>query len=678
MGKRQMKTLGFLLALLVLTWPLAAQGPAFDSSGNGLLNGTYSFRHVLYVATTVPDANGIVGDLGETVVLYGNISFDGQGNYTISNGIVWDSDVGMASGLSCYLAQGICATGVPVPGTYSISASGFGYLTNPITEDLIFGLVSANGVFAGSSTETTLAYNDLFIGAPAPSIAQTNATFQGDYTVAGFIPNADPTMTQDVFFPVTADGAGNLGTVNVTGYIGGGGSSTLSQSSPGVTYSFSGGDATINFPTDTTATFFQAPECVYFSPDGNFFFGGSTSGGFDMIVGVRTTSNTQGFGGLYYQAGIAQNESQLTNGNADLSAFYGSFMAAGDGNIIAHQRLADIDLGVSGVTFADSFTAPGTGSYLNASGSEQEAVGAGGAIRISQEIWPSLGVSVAFLAPTFTPAGAVYLNPTGIVNAASFAPFTAGVSDGEMVTLYGAGLASTAATASSAPYTASLGSVQVSVNGVAAPVVSVSPTAVSVIVPFEISSSLAQFQVTNNGANSNRVTMVVNQTTPGVFTLTADGLLDGMILHVADGTEVSPSSPAQPGESVIVYLTGLGTVSPSVADGAPGPLNPLSFTTNTINAAIGGVSATVTSANLAPGMAGVYQVTLQIPSGLPAGENTLDISGPDSSAMQATIAVGGPAASARRPVAPRSHAQRPFVDRKPPCLPGPGKACRAL
>jgi uncharacterized protein (TIGR03437 family) len=674
MGKRQMKTLGFLMAL---TWPLAAQGPAFDSSGNGMLNGTYSFRHVLYVVTTVPDANGIVGDLGETVVLYGNISFDGQGNYSISNGIVWDSDVGMADGLSCYLAQGICATGVPVPGTYSISASGFGYITNPITEDLIFGLVSANGVFAGSSTETTLAYNDLFIGAPASATAPANSLFQGNYSVAGFLANADPTMTQDVFFPVTADGAGNLGTVNITGYIGGGGASTLSQSSSGVTYSFSGGDANINFPTDPTATFFQAPECVYFTPDGNFFFGGSTSGGFDMIVGVRSTPGSAGLSGLYYQAGIAQNASQLTNGNADLSAFYGSFVAAGDGNIIAHQRLADIDLGVSGVTFADSFTAPGTGSYLNAAGTEQEAVGAGGAIRVSQEIWPSLGVSVAFQAPTFTPSGAVYLNPTGILNAASFAPFTAGVSDGEMVTLYGAGLASTTAMASSAPYAPTLGGVQVSVNGVSAPVAAVSPTAISVIVPFETSSPLAQFQVMNNGANSNVVTMVVNQTTPGVFTLTGDGLLDGMILHAADGSEVSPSSPAQPGESVIVYVTGLGSVAPPVADGAAAPANPLSMTTDTINAAIGGTAATVSSANLAPGMAGVYQVTLQIPSGLPAGENTLDISGPDSSAMQATIAVGGSAGSARRPAALRSHAQRPFVDRKPPCLPGPGKACRA-
>jgi len=669
---------GFLLWALCVC-PLAAQTPVFDTSGNGLLNGTYSFRHVLYVLTSTPDANGIAGDIGEEVAVYGNISFDGNGNYTISNGMASDSIVGFTDPLSCYLAQAICTTGVTVDGTYSISASGFGFLINPLTEDLIYGLVSANGVFAGSSTETTLAYADLFIAAPVSSPLPANSTFQGSYTIAGFIPSNDPMASEDVFFQTNADGAGNLGSVNVTGYSGAGGTSTLSQSST-VTYSFASGAATINFPTSETANFFQGPEMVYFSPDGSFFFGGSPTG-YDMIVGVRTPQSTQNFGGLYYQAGIFQNDSQFNNGSADLAGYYGSFDATSDGNIISHQRLNDLDIGVMGVTFADSFTSPITGPYSDTVTSEQYAIGDGGAIRIGQGVWPFLGVSVDLQAPTFTPTGSVYLNPTGIVNAASYAPFTAGVSDGELVTLYGANLAANTVFASAVPYATMLGGVQVLVNNVAAPIYYVSPTQISVLVPFETSSPVAQFQVINNGTVSNVVTELVNLTTPGVFTTpNFNGLGYGAVQHNADGTPVSPSSPAQPGEYVNVYLTGLGAVSPAIADGAAPPLSPLSYTSNTITADIGGVAATVAFGGLAPGLAGLYQVSLQIPSAAAAGDNTLGISGPDSSAMQALISIGsGTTAAHERQAAGLNRRTHPaaLIKRKPPCLPGPGKSCHA-
>jgi uncharacterized protein (TIGR03437 family) len=571
-----------VLFCMVVAVSLAAQGPAFDSSGNGMLTGTYSFRHVLYVLTTVPDANGIVGDIGEAVAVYGNISFDGNGNYTIANGIVSDSVVGFTDDLSCYLANAICATGVPVGGTYSISSSGFGFITNPITEDLIYGLVSANGVFAGSSTETTLAYNDLFIGAPVPSTPPANSTFQGSYTVAGFIPgNGSPLNSADAFFQMNPDGAGNLGTVNITGFSGAG-ATPISQSSS-ATYSFSGGAATVNFPLDTTASFYTGTEVVYFSPDGNFFFGGSPTDAYDMIVGVRGTTSTQNFAGLYYQAGIDQNESQLNNGNADLDGYYGSFNATSDGNIIDHQRLSDFDSGVQGVTFADSFTPPVTGPFIGTATSAQYAVGAGGAIRIGQDTWPLLGVSVALQAPSFMPTGPVYLSPTGIVNAASYAPFTAGISDGELLTLFGSNLAAGNFSAA-APYPATLGGVQVMVNGIAAPVSYVTPGQVSIVVPFEIASAAAQFQVNNNGILSNIVMELVNQTTPGVFTFPGSGLGYGAVVHSADGTSVSPSSPAQPGETVSVFAAGLGSVSPSVTDGDTAPLSAMISTSNTITA----------------------------------------------------------------------------------------------
>lgn len=48
-----------------------------------------------------------------------------------------------------------------------------------------------------------------------------------------------------------------------------------------------------------------------------------------------------------------------------------------------------------------------------------------------------------------------------------------------------------------------------------------------------------------------------------------------VVVH-ADGTYVSVTSPAKPGETVVVYAVGLGNTNPPVATGAPSPLSPLS------------------------------------------------------------------------------------------------------
>ncbi len=175
--------------------PLAAQAPVPDNSGNHLLNGTYYFRQVIYGISTSVDSIGIAGDISEAVSIYGNISFDGNGNYVISGGTgggnVYDSGVGSAIPLSCYLANSNCTSGNPVSGTYSISASGLGYLSTPLGSalggDLVYGLVSATGIFVGSSSETQSSYADMFIAAPLTTPAPTNASFQGAYTVAGFL-----------------------------------------------------------------------------------------------------------------------------------------------------------------------------------------------------------------------------------------------------------------------------------------------------------------------------------------------------------------------------------------------------------------------------------------------------------------------------------------------------------
>ena len=121
-----------------------------------------------------------------------------------------------------------------------------------------------------------------------------------------------------------------------------------------------------------------------------------------------------------------------------------------------------------------------------------------------------------------------------------------------------------------------------------------------------------------------------------------------------DGTLVNDKNPAKPGETVSVFLTGLGSVSPAISDGAAGPSTNYSLATNTITAFVGGVQAQVGYAGLAPTFAGLYQLNITIPAtGVTAGDNYLDVSGPDAYTSESLIAVAASASAA-----PQSQAMR--------------------
>jgi uncharacterized protein (TIGR03437 family) len=261
-------------------------------------------------------------------------------------------------------------------------------------------------------------------------------------------------------------------------------------------------------------------------------------------------------------------------------------------------------------------------------------------------------MSVALQAPTMSSSlstTGVFLDPQGVVNAGSFAPFTAGVAPGELLTLFGANLAPALQVASTIPFPTTLNKVQVMINNVAAPIYYVSQTQLAVVVPYGVTGTIAKVQVFNDNTASNAVTTWIGTTAPGVLTQLQNGLGYGDVVHL-DGTLVNAKNPAQIGETVSVYLTGLGAVNPTIADGDAGPVNPLANATSTITAFIGGTEAKVGYAGLAPQLAGLYQINLTVPAGVTAGDNSLDISGPDAYSSVCLIAVGGAPAPAAAPL----------------------------
>src|ERR1700729_481780 len=78
---RSMKTTTLLLlALAAFPWLSSAQ--SYDSSGDSMLNGVYYIRQVVYLVNNCAEPQGTA--TGGATNTYGNITFDGNGNYTFS------------------------------------------------------------------------------------------------------------------------------------------------------------------------------------------------------------------------------------------------------------------------------------------------------------------------------------------------------------------------------------------------------------------------------------------------------------------------------------------------------------------------------------------------------------------------------------------------------------------
>ena len=612
------------LALLVAAAGGPAAGQTWDTSGNGQLNGAYYFRQVAWLGQA-----DNTNDLYDAAALYGTIVFDGQGHYTLQGAQFVSLQNG---GPSSYTLQ-------QSPGTYSLAASGYGFMGSFLFTSDTLNLLVANGVIIGSSTDNSNGYNDLFIAAPVPS----NPSFSGSYSVMGIdsppLVQGSVASTRAYTFTMASDGNGGIGGVQPTGYFAGSGSTLVKQNTiSGIRYHLSNGAAVAQFAGElntgnVNANLMSGQKYFYFSPDGNFLFGGSPTG-WDMIVGVRQNSGAAvNFSGLYYIGALTQDDSPASSGYVNLSSGYGSVDVLSNGLILGHQRVllippsggsaydytfSDVVSQNSGV-YSDSFT--------------QYAFGGGGAFAIGFFQNPTLGIEVLAQTPPASGPG-VYIYPTGVVNAGSLAPFTASWAPGELVSIFGSNLATTTRTDGTLPTT--LAGVQVMVNGTPAPIYFVSPGQINAVIPLGITTATASIQVINGGTPSNTVVNYIAQTAPGVF----NSVTLPAIQH-SDYTMVTPTSPAHPGETLLVYLTGLGAVDTS------------GNATAKFTASIGGQAATVVFAGTQSTVGGGYQFNVTVPAAVAAGNVYLDLSGPDAYNSEAVIPVGGAGATVVSPQAAR-------------------------
>jgi len=176
-----------------------------------------------------------------------------------------------------------------------------------------------------------------------------------------------------------------------------------------------------------------------------------------------------------------------------------------------------------------------------------------------------------------------------------------------------------------------LGGVQVLINGFACPMIYVSSTQVSAVVPYEIAPLVTASVILKYlGQSSNGVTVNIATTSPGIFTLNSSGTGPGAILNQNQSVN-SPSNPDSRGNTVTIYMTGEGQTTPAGVTGkvttvasAP-PLTPAPLLA--IGVTIGGAPANYVFAGEAPGIvSGVLQLNVVIPATVSAGDLPLVVS----------------------------------------------------
>jgi uncharacterized protein (TIGR03437 family) len=226
---------------------------------------------------------------------------------------------------------------------------------------------------------------------------------------------------------------------------------------------------------------------------------------------------------------------------------------------------------------------------------------------------------------TFTVGSATGISIGGMANGASYQPAYA---PGMVLSIFGAQLAPSTQAAGSVPLPLTLAGVSATVNGVAAPLYYVSPSQLNIQIPYETGAGRAVLGVNNNGQVA-AAAFKVTPAAPGIFTDPSNNLV--------------PKSAAKPGDTLSLFLTGDGTVTPSLASGAsPVSGTPLDYLPRPglpVAVTIAGIPATIVFAGIPPSLVGTTQINFVIPSDAAAGTQTVIVSVAGASSQPANLLI---------------------------------------
>jgi uncharacterized protein (TIGR03437 family) len=200
------------------------------------------------------------------------------------------------------------------------------------------------------------------------------------------------------------------------------------------------------------------------------------------------------------------------------------------------------------------------------------------------------------------------------------------LAQGTIVALYGEQFTLAAPQQGAFPLTTDLAGTRVFVNDQLAPLFYSSYGQINFQIPYNATTGDGVIRVDRSGQRGNSISVNIAGRAPRILLYGKYGIIINQ-----DGSYAIPANlgghPAKPGDVLVIYAIGLGQTSPAVAEGVAAPGSPLATVSSIVKVLFGGggfagdpISVTPMFAGLTPGFAGLYQVNVSVPSGLPPGD----------------------------------------------------------
>lgn len=231
---------------------------------------------------------------------------------------------------------------------------------------------------------------------------------------------------------------------------------------------------------------------------------------------------------------------------------------------------------------------------------------------------------------TFAQAGGQrpVISQGGVVNAGSGAP---AIASGTWISIFGQNLAPAMRVLEGSDIQnnrlpTTLGDVSVEIQGQRGFLSFVSPTQINVLVPDFQDTGNVRVEVVS-GSNRSEVASVNKERISPAFLPFVDAAgkryiaarhADFSILGKADLFQGLATTPARPGEVILLYGVGFGPTQPAVAAGTVP--SEIARTTEDVRVLFGDIPATVSYAGVSPGSAGLYQLNVAVPDTVPNGD----------------------------------------------------------
>lgn len=229
---------------------------------------------------------------------------------------------------------------------------------------------------------------------------------------------------------------------------------------------------------------------------------------------------------------------------------------------------------------------------------------------------PKLPAATVQVAGQVTRNAAPVLSQNGTFNA--FLPLPGSpLAPGMIVQIYGSNLAAQVISSTTIPLANSLGNTSVIIGGMQAPLYYMSPGQINAQVPFGLAPGNSYQVIVNaNGALSTPDPIQLARDLPGIAAFASGAI----IAQHGDGSLITETSPAAPGEYIVFYVAGMGTTNETVASGGPSPSSPLATPLDPPTLSINGTDVPIYFAGLTPTLVGLYQVNVQVPANEPNGD----------------------------------------------------------